>query len=392
MINDIFEDNYFRNSYNENDQSILDLNSNNQDNSQNHINDELFYIFDQSIEIKKQNMIDLLEDDKDDENVNQIQDKTTAFKTINKINKKYYDTSLKVLENIKIEEDNSPKLYSFDDIAEKILRNDDYKNKFSSDVDSMFTKVEKLESKFLNKKRHSDDNEYHCLNELMENEKNKSNEQKNYNKRGRKPKNKISYKEHDKLASDNIIKKIKTEFFKYIVLFINNIISTKNLIYNHKIYKIDYELINRLNREIDLKYLNTTLKDLLSLNVSPKFTKVEPESNKNYIQKILDEKSIDETIKFALNMTFRDSIDIFSYKKKVKELLNEHKVNDYNIEDMYNKIENNLVGVEDLFNKLAKSDKTDKYYFSNFVFYLYNYEKWFFTKIGRNKKSIIIDI
>ena len=387
MINDIFEDNYFRNSYNENDQSILDLNSNNQDNSQNHINDELFYIFDQSIEIKKQNMIDLLEDDKDDENVNQIQDKTTAFKTINKINKKYYDTSLKVLENIKIEEDNSPKLYSFDDIAEKILRNDDYKNKFSSDVDSMFTKVEKLESKFLNKKRHSDGNEYNCLNELMENEKNKSNEQKNYNKRGRKPKNKISYKEHDKLASDNIIKKIKTEFFKYIVLFINNIISTKNLIYNHKIYKIDYELINRLNREIDLKYLNTTLKDLLSLNVSPKFTKVEPESNKNYIQKILDEKSIDETIKFAFNMTFRDFIEIFSYKKKIRELLIKYKVNDYNIEDMYNKIENNLVGVEDLFNKLAKSDKTDKYYFSNFVFYLYNYEKWFFMKRGRKKKN-----
>ena len=384
MINDIFEDNYFRNSYNENDQSILDLNSNNQDNSQNHINDELFYIFDQSIEIKKQNMIDLLEDDKDDENVNQIQDKTTAFKTINKINKKYYDTSLKVLENIKIEEDNSPKLYSFDDIAEKILRNDDYKNKFSSDVDSMFTKVEKLESKFLNKKRHSDGNEYNCLNELMENEKNKSNEQKNYNKRGRKPKNKISYKEHDKLASDNIIKKIKTEFFKYIVLFINNIISTKNLIYNHKIYKIDYELINRLNREIDLKYLNTTLKDLLSLNVSPKFTKVEPESNKNYIQKILDEKSIDETIKFAFNMTFRDFIDIFSYKKKVKELSNEYEINDYS-NDMCNKIENSLVGVDDLFNKLAKSDKIDKNYFSNFVFYLYNYEKWFFMKRGRKK-------
>jgi hypothetical protein len=256
----------------------------------------------------------------------------------------------------------------------------------------MFTKVEKLESKFLNKKRHSDDNEYNCLNELLENEKNKSNEQKNYNKRGRKPKNIISYKEHDKFASDNIIKKIKTEFFKYIVLFINNIISTKNLIYNHKIYKIDYELINRLNREIDLKYLNTTLKDLLSLNVSPKFTKVEPESNKNYIQKILDEKSIDETIKFAFNMTFRDFIEIFSYKKKIRELLIKYKVNDYNIEDMYNKIENNLVGVEDLFNKLAKSDKTDKYYFSNFVFYLYNYEKWFFMKRGRKKKNINIEI
>jgi hypothetical protein len=194
------------------------------------------------------------------------------------------------------------------------------------------------------------------------------------------------------MAADNIIKKIKAEFFKYMILFINNIIGTLNLIYNNKIYKIDYDLINRLNREIDLKYLNMTIKDLLSLDVSPKYKKVEAESNKNYIEKILNEKSLNETIKFVLNMTFRDFIDIFSYKKKVKELLNEYKVNDYNIEDMYNKIEKNLVGVEDLFNKLAKSDKTDKYYFSNFVFYLYNYEKWFFMKRGRKKKNINIEI
>jgi hypothetical protein len=392
MINDIiFELNYFRNSFDENDKSMIDLKSDNQDYSLKNMNDELLYI-DQPNEIKNQNIIDLWEDEKDDNSVNQIQDKTTAFKTINKTNKKCYNTPLKLLENIKIEEDNSPILYSFNDIEKKILRNDDYKNKFSSDVDSMFIKIEKLESKFLNKKRHSDDNESNFLNEFMENEKNKSNEQKNYKKRGRKPINKEGIKEHDRMAADNIIKKIKTEFFKYMILFINNIISTINLIYNHKIYKMDYELINRLNREIDLKYLNTTLKDLLSLNVSPKFTKVEPESNKNYIEKILNEKSIDETIKFVLNMTFRDFIKIFSYKKKIRELLIEYKVNDYNIEDIYNKIEKNLIGVDDLFNKLAKSDKIDKYYFSNFVFYLYNYEKWFFMKRGRKKKNINIEI
>ena len=57
------------------------------------------------------------------------------------------------------------------------------------------------------------------------------------------------------MIADNITKKIKAEFFKYMVLFINNNISTINLIYNNKIYKIDYEFINRLNREIDLKYI-----------------------------------------------------------------------------------------------------------------------------------------
>ena len=123
----------------------------------------------------------------------------------------------------------------------------------------------------------------------------------------------------------------------------------------------------------------------MSLNVSPKYKKVETNSNKNYIEKILNEKFLTEAIKFALNMTFRDFIDIFTYKKKVKDLLNEYKVNDYN-NDICNKIEKSLVGVDDLFNKIAKSDKNDKNYFSNFVFYLYNYEKWFFMKRGRNKR------
>jgi len=156
----------------------------------------------------------------------------------------------------------------------------------------------KLESKFINKKRFRDDNEDNFLNEFMENEKIENNEQESHKKRGRKSKKIKGYKVHDKVTSEKIINKIKTEFFKYMILFINKIIGTINLIYNNKIYKIDYELINRLNREIDLKYLNMTIKDLLSLNVSPKFKKIDKESNKNYIEKILNEKSLNEAIKF----------------------------------------------------------------------------------------------
>ena len=383
MIN-IFEENYYRNYTFEYNQSMHVFGGNNQDYSNKCFSGD-FLSFDQSIEIENKNMINSLNNGKEDDNVNQIQDKTTAFNTSNKKNKKCYNTSLKLLENVIIEEDNSPKLFSFSDIGENIFGNDEFKNKLSFDINSMFTKDEKLESKFLNKKRSRDDNsEENFLNELMENDKVEKNEQENRKKRGRKPKNKNNYKEHDRMAADNTVKKIKAEFFKYMILFINNIIGTINLIYNHKIYKIDYDLINRLNREIDLKYLNMTIKDLLSLDVSPKYKKVESESNKNYIEKILNEKSLNETIKFSFNMKFRDFIDIFTYKKKVKELLSKYKINEYN-DDICNKIEKSLVGVDDLFNKLAKSDKIDKNYFSNFVFYLYNYEKWFFMKRGRKK-------
>jgi hypothetical protein len=382
MIN-IFDENYNTNYIFDNNQSMFDFNRDDKDYSQKYLNDELFS-FDQSIEIKNRKMIDLWNDGKGDDNVNQIQEKTTAFKTNNKNNKKCYSVPLKLLENVKVEEDKSPKIFSFIDIKETIFKNDVYKAKFLFDVNNMFID-KKLESKFINKKRFRDINEDNFLNEFMENEKIENNEQEGHKKRGRKPKKIKGYKVHDKMTSDNIIKKIKAEFFKYMVLFINNIIGTINLIYKNKIYKIDYELINRLNREIDLKYLNMTIKDLMSLNVSPKYKKVETKSNKNYIEKILNEKFLTEAIKFALNMTFRDFIDIFTYKKKVKDLLNEYKVNDYN-NVICNKIEKSLVGVDDLFNKIAKSDKNDKNYFSNFVFYLYNYEKWFFMKRGRNKR------
>ena len=391
MLSDIFEENNKNYSFFENYQSIFYFNRDNQGYSHNNLNDDLYNFDDCSILSDKENqkIYDFWNEGKDDDNLEQIQEKTTAYKTSNKNNNKCYYAPLKILENIKIEEDNSPKLYSFNDIEEKIFKNEDYKSKFSFDVDIMFIKDDKIESQFLNKKRFREDNEDNFYNEFIENENIENNGQLNRKKRGRKSEKKNVYKEHNKMTGDNIIKKIKAEFFKYMILFINNIIGTINLIYNNKIYKIDYDFINRLNREIDLKYLNMTIKDLLSLNVSPKYKKLIPESNKHYIEIILSSKSLDNAIKFAFNMTFRDFIDIFSYKKKVKELLNEYEINDINNE-ICDKIEKSLVGIDDLLNKRAKKD--DRKYFSRLVFYLYNYEKWFFMKRGRKKMNIRIDI
>jgi len=391
MLSDIFEENNKNYSFFENYQSIFYFNRDNQGYSHNNLNDDLYNFDDCSIlrDKESQKIYDFWNEGKNDDILEQIQEKTTAYKTSNKNNNKCYYAPLKILENIKIDEDNSPKLYSFNDIEEKIFKNDDYKKRFTFDADSMLIKDEKFESQFLNKKRFRDDNEDNFYNEFMENEKVENNGQVNRKKRGRKSENKNVYKEHNKMTGDNIIKKIKAEFFKYMILFINNIIATINLIYNNKIYKIDYDFINRLNREIDLKYLNMTIKDLLSLNVSPKYKKLIPESNKNYIEIMLNGKSLDNATKFVFNMTFRDFIDIFSYKKKVKELLNEYEINDLNNE-ICDKIEKSLVGVDALLNERAKKD--DRKYFSRLVFYLYNYEKWFFMKRGRKKMNIRIDI
>jgi len=62
-------------------------------------------------------------------------------------------------------------------------------------------------------------------------------------------------------------------------------------------------------------------------------------------------------------MSFNDWIDIFTYKKDWE----------YNIN--YNWFKFNL----------EKIDEDDEEYFSRFIFYLYNYKRWFMNKKGRNR-------
>ena len=324
---------------------------------------------------------------KDAYNMTQFQDeKTTEYKSKKTIRKKRDNLEpLKILDNVKIKADSLPIFYSFDDIKNNIFENDDYRNKFSFDIDNIFIKDKKSEEPYLNKKRlREDDDEDNYYYDYIESEKNKSCLQLNKVKRGRKSNNEDGRTGHNRMSPDNIIKKVKAELFRYMTLFLNNIINNSNLGENdNEIYKLDYRFINQLNREIDLKYLNMPLKDLFSLDISPKYRKLEPRANKINIEKILNENQ-DEVIQFVLNMTFRDWLDIFSYKKKVKELLYEYNVFDH-LDDTCSRIEKNLVGVDELFNKIATND--NKYYFSNFTFYLYNYEIWFFTKKGRKSKK-----
>ena len=77
MIN-IFEENYYRNYTFEYNQSMHVFGGDNQDFSNKCLSGD-FLSFDQSIEIENKNMINSLNNGKEDDNVNQIQDKTTAF-------------------------------------------------------------------------------------------------------------------------------------------------------------------------------------------------------------------------------------------------------------------------------------------------------------------------
>ena len=285
-----------------------------------------------------------------------------------------------LLKKDEIENENFPIFYSFEDI-EKIIKNDENKKKFNNKVRNFIdiNCIEKAEKEIhltgQKRIREENDNLYILIN----------NDEEKRLKRGRKPKGNNNNEIHDKMSSDNITKKIKAKLFLYALYFLNNISNRANENNKNKLMKLDYKFINRLNRKIDLKYLDTSLKDLFSMDISIKYKKMSIIS-KNYnritIEKILNEE--DDTILFAFNMTFRDWLDLFTFKKSVADIMNLYDLSYYKNIDS-ERIEKSMVGIDQLLNKMV--DKIDEDYFSYFIFHLYNYERWFFIKKGRKLKK-----
>lgn len=127
-----------------------------------------------------------------------------------------------------------------------------------------------------------------------------------------------------------------------------------------------------------------SLKELYSKDISPKYNKNHyPEDyNKRIIEKIINNEPGD-TILFAFNITLRDWLDIFTYKKNVKDLLNEKYENFQNVD--IEKVEKSLVRVDSFLNIFYEKD--NEHYMKKFLFYLYNYERWFYLKRSRNRES-----
>ena len=88
---------------------------------------------------------------------------------------------------------------------------------------------------------------------------------------GRKKKNDITKGKHNKFAPDNIIKKCKRIFFKYIIIYINLIIK-KYRKENFEFKNLSYEnYIKNLKKKNEMKLLGMPLKDFVSLDIISKF-------------------------------------------------------------------------------------------------------------------------
>ena len=199
------------------------------------------------------------------------------------------------------------------------------------------------------------------------NDSNDSEEKTNFDL-GRKKKTDNTKRKHDKNVPDNIIKKCKRIFFKYIIIFINSIIKTykTNHQENYEFKNLSYEnYVNNLKKDKEIILLNMPLKDLVSLDVSNKYAS-NASFNKEKMEKILEEEKDNTIINSILNMTFGEWIDVFTFKNEIN----------YYFE--FNELQDVLI---DLYNK------EDKEYFSRFIFYLFNYKNWFQNKKPRKPKK-----
>ena len=150
---------------------------------------------------------------------------------------------------------------------------------------------------------------------------------------------------HDKNSSDNIRKKIKRQFIKSIIKYINQLYIKyiKYLLQKNKeskilIYKIIPDFCNASKKEDNNKYLSMTLRELFSSDLGRKFKNINKDYNKNNIEKLYKKNKPEEiidllnkTIKEAYEIYINDEIPEFSLYNDLKEIEKNNGIDDANI-------------------------------------------------------------
>lgn len=137
------------------------------------------------------------------------------------------------------------------------------------------------------------------------------------NKQNFKPKDDISSKKgfkHNKFCSDNVRRRIKTLYNKYIITLLNNLMKSK-----YKKIKLRFVKMNvRITKDISIQYnrnlLDKTIKEIVS-SVSNKYQNVD--NNKKCI-KFIENQNDNEEILNIFNMTYKDFYTDY-YLKSTKE-------------------------------------------------------------------------
>ena len=181
--------------------------------------------------------------------------------------------------------------------------------------------------------------------------------------------------EHTKLSEDNIIRKIKTQIFNFIHENLNN--SIKH--YSGRFLPLTKKLNENLKKVPNLELLNMTIRDIYENTQLGKRYISKGNYHKLLIEKIFKENIETETINI-LSMKF---IDVLK------------DIRDNNLENFLEKIRTKIVNNEKKKDNESENDNEEcidddchlEDYMKEIKRLLFDYEKWFTDKKGRNTKN-----
>ena len=216
--------------------------------------------------------------------------------------------------------------------------------KDNNNISYIGNKQTKMNSKTLSKKRY------------------RNNDEEKIKKRGRKKKSDDEKGEHDKFSEDNMMRKIKSNFMKYVHEKINNNISDKD----SQLLRLDPHFNEKLKKDFNLQLMSTTFKNLYeNTPISSKYRNKDANSNKNLIDKLYNEE----------RYTQSNAISVLdkTYKELYEDYINNH------LDELLKKIKNELE------KEGQESKDSIAEYLENFKNLCLTYEDWFKNKQGRNR-------
>ena len=181
---------------------------------------------------------------------------------------------------------------------------------------------------------------------------------------------------HDKFSQDNIIRKIKAYFQNNILNYINKKYDIYLESINQKrcikfIQKISPDESRNINKNDNLYWFSSKLKDVFSTNLSLRYSLYNSDYNKRQIDKLYKEAKI------------QNIIDIF--EKTIREMY-EIYVNNIKL-DGFETLEDNLKNLQNKMEKEGEEENIEEY-LKKYKHIAQNLEQIFKEKIGRKRRHL----
>ena len=170
---------------------------------------------------------------------------------------------------------------------------------------------------------------------------------------------------------DKILRKIRTMSLRTVIIFINEMIK---IIYNNDIRKsilirqfleINKKELSHSSVEFDKKFLYKELKEILSENISEKYSNFPPDKNKRLVEELITSENGGPYFQKLFELTFLDCLEHIRGTKKFSELMG-------------------LMDKDAMLN--YEEFKIDKDQIQTYEDYIYEYENIIKRKKSRNSK------